>query len=407
MAVAPVRRGPDILQVAPIPLSAVTDQPLPGAIAPPVSASSDATDQANGVAKEISAEELAAGETARRGVDPIEVAAANEPAKKVEAAKSADEPYDDGIVVPPGLPGFATREIAKIRKQARERVEAALKTAKSDAGEADWQKLYEANRDAIVAKANDDAAKAAKTAKDAQDAAEAARAELAELRTKVVAEPKPEVTDPKPTRDKFDDPDAYDDALAAWGEREGVRKVEAARKVELEATAAAETAKTEAEKTEKAETDRKAQETQILQLQENWSASRTKAIEKYPDYAEVAEAAPEDGGPTISEAMAAAIVQIDNGTDVAYHLGQNPEESVRIAAIANPVKQFIEIGRIAERLARPPPAARRARPVEHISDAPARADTTDAEPDMDTYAAQRNAQLKKSRQPFCPAGGLH
>jgi hypothetical protein len=417
MAVAPARRGPDIIQAQPIPLSAVSDQPLPGAIAPPTSASAHPDDLASGVAKEITAEELAAGDTARRGVDPAEAEAANVPAKKadaVDSAKPADKPtdkaddaFDDGIVVPPGLPGYANREIASIRKRARDLVQAAQKTAKGEAGEADWQKLYEANRDTIVAKANQDAAKAVKTAKDAQDVAEAAKRELDELRTKVAADPKPEQADPKPARASFDDPDAYDDAVAAWGKREGKREADAARKTDLEAAAEVERAKTALETAQKAEDDRKAQEAEILKVQDSWTAARTKAIEKYADYAEVAEAAPEDGGPTITDAMAAAILQVDNGTDVAYHLGQNTEESERIAKIGNPVRQFIEIGRIAERLATPQRQARRARPVEHINDAPNPADTTEAEPDMETYARQRNAQLQKARQPFFPAGGLH
>lgn len=415
MAVAPARRGPDILPVQPIPLSAVSDQPLPSAIAPPTSASAHPDDLANGVAKEITAEELAAGETARRGVDPAQ-AEASDPAKKADPAKKVDpatdpakaaEPEDDGIVVPANLPGYATREIAKIRKQARERVEAALKTAKGEAGEGDWQKLYEANRDVIVTKANEDAAKAVRSAKEAQEAAAAAQKELGELRAKVVAEPAPTVTDPKPTRDKFDDPDTYDEALTSWGEREGLRKAEAARKTELEAAEVARVKAEEAAAATKAEEVQKARDAEILTFQENWTTARTKAIEKYPDYAEVAEADPAQGGPTITDAMAAAILQIDNGTDVAYHLGQNPEESLRIAQIANPVRQFIEIGRVAERLARPATPARRARPIEHIDNAQNTADDTEAEPSMEAYAAKRQAELRKDRQPFFPPGGVH
>src|SRR6202021_2549974 len=97
MAVAPALRGPDIIQAQPIPLSAVSDQPLSGAIAPPLSTSAHPDDQANGVAKEISHEELAAAETARRGVSPDE-AAANEPAKRGEEADT-HEPHTPN---PPG-----------------------------------------------------------------------------------------------------------------------------------------------------------------------------------------------------------------------------------------------------------------------------------------------------------------
>ena len=405
MAVAPARRGPDIIPAAPIPLSAVSDQPLPDAIAPPTSASAHPDDLANGVAKEITAEELAAGDTAKHGVSPAEAEAANAEPKKADepagkTAKAADPEYDDGITVPSNLSGTAVREIATIRRRARELVEVALKTAKGEAGEADWQKLYERNRDAIVLKAQHDSAKAAKEAKATAEILTAAQKELEELRAKVGIETKPEVTDPKPERHNFDDPDAFDEAQVAWGKREGVREADAARKTELEATEAA-------AKAEQAEEARKAQETAVLEIQDKWTKSRDAAIEKYPDYAEVAEADPSTGGPMISEAMAAAIVQVDSGTDVAYHLGQNPEESVRIAAIANPIRQFIEIGRIAERLATPIRMPRRARPVEIISDAPNRADDTDAEPSMEAYAAKRQADLRRDRKPFFPEGGLH
>ncbi len=410
MAVAPTRRGPDIIPAQSIPLSAVNDQPLPGAAAPPVSASAHPDDLSAGVAKEITAEELAAAEVARRGVNPTEAEAANAPPKKptgIDPTPPTAADDNDGIVVPADLPNYAAREIAKIRKQARERVDAALKTAKGEAGESEWQKLYEANRDAIVAGANDAAAKAAKAAKESQETAAAAQKELAELRARLAVETKPEITDPKPTRANFDDPDAYDEALASWGEREGLRKADAARAAELAQQEADRNAAAEVEQAKAVEAQKKAQEAEALKFQENWLAARNRAVEKYPDYAEVAEASPEDGGPTITDAMAAAIVQVENGTDVAYHLGQNTDESERIAKIPNPVRQFIEIGRLAERLAAPTPRVRRARPVEIITDAPNAADTTDAEPSMEAYAAQRNAELRKSRQPFFPPGGVH
>jgi hypothetical protein len=388
---------------------------LPSAPQPPASASADPADQANGVAKEITAEELAAAETARRGVSPADPAAtppentpdpsAKKPDATPETPPAGEE--DDGITVAPGLPGYAQREIAKIRKQARERVAAALKTAKADAGEAEWEKVFEANRDAIVGKAREDAAKATKAAKDAQDEAERVKRELEELKAKAPPAEPPQ-TDAKPTRDQFDDPDLYDEALTAWGEREGLRKAEANRKAETDAAAEAKKKADDEAAAAKAEADRATHEAAIAKLNEEWTSARTKAIEKYPDYAEVAEAAPEDGGPTVTDAMAAAILQSGNGTDIAYHLGQNPEESQRIANIANPVVQFIEIGKLSERLAAPPTRpGRRARPVEHISDARNQADTTDAEPDMNSYAAKRLPELQKARQPFFPPGGVH
>jgi colicin import membrane protein len=362
-----------------------------------VSASGHPDDQAAGVAKEITPQELAAAEVAKRGVvaepeaKPTE---AEQPAVDAATDPAPDKPDaedDDGIVIPEGLPGYARREIAKIRKQARDRVAAALATAKKEAGPEEWQRIYEANRDEIVAKAQGEVAKAAKEAKEARETAEAAQRERDELRAK--AEPPP---DPRPARDQFDDPDTYDNALVEWGKRESAR------------VAAAEKAATDREAETKRAAEAKAEhEAAVLKINEGWVAARTKAVEKYPDYAEVAEADPANGGPTITEAMAAAIVQIDNGPDVAYHLGQNVEESERIAAIPNPVRQFIEIGRLAERLATPVRPVRRARPVEHVDTTPTPSDTTEAEPDMAAYAAKRLPELQKNYRPFFPPGGVH
>lgn len=407
MAVAPARRGPDILPVQSIPLSAVSDQPRAEPGAPPLSASADPADRANGVAGEITAAELAAADTARRGVAPEQIGETDgATATGTEDKTVAADDADDGIVVPKELPGYANKEIAKIRKQARERVDAAMKAAEGKIGEEEWQKLFAAARDQTVAKAQEDAGKAVKAAKDAQEALEAAQRQIEELKTKAVPA-EPEKPDLKPTREDFDDPDAYDEAVVAWGKREGAREVEAVRKTELDkAEADKQAAEAEAERT-KAEEAQRVRDTEVATINATWQDSRTKAIEKYADYVEVAEAAPEEGGPTITEAMAAAILQIPNGTDVAYHLGQNPDESLRIARLVNPVQHFIEIGRLAERLGNPPRQARRGRPVEIISDAPNSADTTDAEPDMETYAARRNAVLKKDSKPFFPASNMH
>lgn len=423
---APARRGPDILPVRSIPLSATADEPLPAVIAPPKSASAHPDDQARGVAKEITAEELAAAEAARRGTTeqpkvadgpakPDAAAATTnteggeqtgdqtppEPAtgdqgdgtKPPEPPKTAagEEEFNDGIIIPENLPGWARREITKVRRQARDRVAAAMKTAKNEAGEADWQRVYEANRDEIVAKARDDVAKAEKAAREAQSRAEETQKALDELR----GQPKP-AEDVRPTRDQFDDPDAYDEALIAWGKRESDRAVAAAKKTQDDAAAAT-----------AAEEARKSHEAEINRVNESWNAQRAKAIAKYPDYVEVSEAAPEDGGPTITEAMAAAIVQIDNGADVAYYLGQNTEESLRIANIRNPVRQFIEIGRLAERVAAPPARpSRRARPVEHVETTPNPTETG-SEEDMETYAARRNKELRTNSRPFFPPSELH
>lgn len=79
-----------------------------------------------------------------------------------------------------------------------------------------------------------------------------------------------------------------------------------------------------------------------------WNKREAKAREKYADYDEIAR----DEDLSVSPLMATAMKQMDEGTDVAYHLGTHPEESARIAQL-QPMSQVIELGRIASKLAPP------------------------------------------------------
>lgn len=385
MAIAPaVVRGPDIIIRTAPPLSATSDAPLADTPRPPVSASNAAADLERGVPREITLQEKAAAEAARSteaGVEPADAAAApdageaeGEDAAAAAAKKAADldavpdEIEVDGKKVP--TPPYAKREITKARNRQRE-AEAAKVAAET-------------------------------AAKTAQEAAEALQKELAELRAAKVEVPKPAepvveaAPDPKPTRETFDDPDAYDTALTEWGVREGERKA-AAKLAEEKTAAEAEAARVAAEAL------RTEQEAQVAKLNADWQTKRTQAVEKYPDYAAVVEAE----GLKISDPMAAAIMLAENGTDIAYHLGQNPDDAARIAAMPNPMAQLIEIGRLSATLAAPPRRAPRPRPIEPIDAGAARADTSEVEPDMNTYAERRMAELRKARPPFFGASNMH
>lgn len=390
MAVAPaVVRGPDIIIRTAPPLSATSDAPLADVARPPVSASNAVADQERGIPREMTMLEKAAAEAARSAAAGTEAPAAADTTTETtgtegqgeagdEAAAAAKKAADldavpdeldvDGKKVP--TPPYVKREITKARNKQRE---------------ADTARVA-----------------AESAAKVATEAAAAAQRELAELRAKVEApkpaEPVAEATpDPKPTRDAFEDPDAYDTALTEWGVREGERKAET--KIATEKAAA------EAETTRKAnEAARATQEAEQAKLNADWQARRTAAVEKYPDYAEVAEAE----GLKISDPMAAAIVLAENGADIAYHLGQNPEDAARIAAMPNPMMQLVEIGKLSATLSAPPQRrAPRARPIEPIDTSTAPADTSEAEPDMETYAKQRMAALRQVRQPFFGNGQIH
>lgn len=398
MAVAPaVVRGPDIIIRTAPPLSATSDAPLADVPRPPVSASNNGADQARGVSREMTMQEKAAAEAARSAAAGAEALApadtttetteateaegqaeGGDDAAAIAARKAADQdavPDEleiDGKKVP--TPPYMKREITKERNRRRD-AEAARVTAE-------------------------------KAAQVATEAAAAAQRELAELKAKAEtpkpAEPVVEAApDPKPTRDAFEDPDAYDNALTEWGVREGERK--AATKIATDKAAAEAVERTKTE-----EAARTAQEAQQAQLNADWTARRTAAAEKYADYAEVAEADPASGGPVITDAMASAIVLSENGTDIAYHLGQNTDVAERIAKIQNPFLQFLEIGKLAATLATPPQRrAPRNRPIEPIDTSTAPADTSEAEPDMETYAKQRMAALRQQRAPFFPAGQMH
>lgn len=96
-------------------------------------------------------------------------------------------------------------------------------------------------------------------------------------------------------------------------------------------------------------------------------ASYEERVEKardtvYPDYDDVVGKPFEEGGPAISDLMADAIRMENNGTDIAYYLGKNVKESVRIAKLS-PVQQAIEIGKLAVSLASKAP-------VKKVSSAP-------------------------------------
>ncbi|HEU4709722.1 MAG TPA: hypothetical protein VFS17_10450, partial [Methylophilaceae bacterium] len=138
------------------------------------------------------------------------------------------------------------------------------------------------------------------------------------------AQQRQQEADPKPTRDMYDDPDDYTAELAAWSGRQAVKAYQAEQQT------------------------RSAQATveEVHQQRINaWNEGKSKAIEKYPDYVEVAESP----DVPISQAVGMAIINAPNQHDVAYWLGKNKAEAARISALP-PLQAAIEIGAISERL---------------------------------------------------------
>lgn len=67
--------------------------------------------------------------------------------------------------------------------------------------------------------------------------------------------------------------------------------------------------------------------------------------DKYKDFDDVALKLPKDGGPTVTQTMLDAMQDSEQMGDIAYHLGQNVEESARIAALS-PIGQIKAIANI-------------------------------------------------------------
>ena len=195
-----------------------------------------------------------------------------------------------------------------------------------------------------------------------------------------------QTADPQPKREQFETPDLYDAALVQWATREGAR------------AATAEFEQRQIEARQKEENDRRArteeeQRTAQQRLFEDSSKAfaerRTKAIEQLPDYETVAE----NPEVQITPHMGALILGNEQGPQIAYHLGKNPQEAARIAALPVP-QQLFEMGRLAAEVARPKPNVSKAPPpVKPITGTNAAATERSLdELSPEEYAAKRTAQ---------------
>lgn len=397
-------RGPDIILRPGIPHEATSDAPLAPVVQPPEAASNDPSDQAGGTPKEISGEELAAAAAARAAKPEVKPEAKTKPETESDAGETDDapvtldvaDPYTSEIEVVDKTAEGIRRQVSKERQSAREYRVALEAAAKAQIGDETWDKAVKLSRDRLIQQERERADRSGKEARQAKEEAEAARAEMAALRAKIPAPPEPPA-DLRPTRDQFEDPDAYDTALTSWGEREGTRKVEA-RLAEQQKAAEA------AAKQKEANDAKTAQETATAKARSDWMAKVEKAEEKYPDYMDVTMA----DSLKISEPMAAAMMEADNGAEVAYFLGQNQDEAERIAGIKTVAGQMLAMGRLAEKIANPPRrrAAPPAAPIEPI-DTNTTFDTAEVEDSMEAHYAKRTAAERAKYRPFFPQGGVH
>ncbi len=190
--------------------------------------------------------------------------------------------------------------------------------------------------------------------------------------------PPPKPATPRPSREQFTTPEAFDAAIEAWGDST--------------AKAAADKALADAQARSKAEADARAvaeqeakQQADLKVLQDGFRTKREIALTKYPDYAEVAEA----DTTRVDVPTALAIMQADNGPDMLYHLGKNPTEAARIAALT-PQQQVFEVGRLSATLAQPtrPVVSKAPVPLRPIQATREQATDANREESMDEVAAR-------------------
>lgn len=245
------------------------------------------------------------------------------------------------------------------------------------------------------AKANENLAKAETAAR--QQAIEALAASQRVLDQLMAERAKPVVEEPpleRPRRDTFDSPEAYDTALVQWATEEAARL---AKRNSEDARAAEE--KKHRDDTEAA--NRKAVEEANGALLKTWLAAREKAMEEHPDFVEVTEAQPEDGGPTVTTTMAQAIMAAEDGVGprIAYHLGKNVELSLKISKLP-PGRQIAEIAKLELKLAEPPApkVSKVPAPIAPVGSRNGASETVDPNKEtMDQYAARRNRELRESK----------
>ncbi len=194
--------------------------------------------------------------------------------------------------------------------------------------------------------------------------AEALARENEELRRKAI----PEDTEGMPKIEDFDyDGDKYGAAMRDWTEKRVTARI--------------------------AEQQRNQTAEQMHgNLMSKWEQATEAASDKFEDFAEVV------GELQPNSPMAIAIMESENGPEVAYHLAKNVKEFERIAALP-PVSQVREIGRLEAKLLAPavetPPTPSKApAPTEPVSTGPAvKSDVPSEEDDFGTWMRKRQKQV--------------
>ena len=232
--------------------------------------------------------------------------------------------------------------------------------------------------------------------------------------------PEPQRAEPRPRRDDFIDPDAYDVALDHW------YTAQTERALEVKLAEREQHQRVEHERQQQAERQQAEQQRQHQHVEATYQERATKFAEQHPDYEERVQS----DDLKISVIMANAIKTNDDGPAVAYYLAEHPEEAARIASFnvpglifpqghelaGQPVpdigRQVFEMGKLFASVTSPAVATapRAVAPTTPPPVTPLRRSSAPAvqrsmqevgdDPDgMAEYAAQRTPQLQAERRP--------
>lgn len=122
---------------------------------------------------------------------------------------------------------------------------------------------------------------------------------------------------------------------------------------------------------------------------------KSEGAEKYKDFLEVVDRPVEKGGPAVTPVMVEAMIESDLGPDIAYWLGKNPKESLRIFGMS-PVAQARAIFELEAKVKAQsaPPKSNAPAPVKPVKGGSAAAQKPVSQMSMSEYAAYRNKQIR-------------
>lgn len=179
--------------------------------------------------------------------------------------------------------------------------------------------------------------------------------------------PKPVEQNGRPTLDQFNyDPEKYAEATAKFEREQAIKEYESKQREQL-------------------------QHRERQRIVETWEEKTSRAESKYEDFDEVV------GEIQPTTPWAIAVMEVENGEDVAYHLGKNLKDARRIASLP-PLQQALEIGRLSAKLAsapaQPKTPSRAPAPISPLTGAaPVLTDQPSEADDMKTWMRKRSKQV--------------